>query len=380
MKKITTFAMTAVGFTYLLFVYACGVKGQPDAAAAAGPADYPVMTVATQEVILQHDYPATLQGEQNIEIRPKVDGFVQQIYVDEGAVVKKGQLLFKIHAPQYEQEVRTATAAIKRAQADVNTAGIQVEKTTPLVDEGIISQYELSSARYALQAQEAALAQANASLANARTNIGYTSISSPVDGIVGSLPYKPGSLVSSSSPLPLTVVSNTHKIHAYFAFNEKELLDLTANYQGKTTAEKLTQLPEVILLMANGTAYTEKGRIETVTGQIDVNTGAANMRATFANPEGLIRSGASATIRIPVPRKEALLIPKKAAFEIQEKTFVYVVDNNNTVKSVEVTLEEVPGGQYNIVKTGLKAGDRIVTQGMGTLQDSMQIKPVAAKL
>ncbi|ASZ15116.1 efflux RND transporter periplasmic adaptor subunit [Chitinophaga pendula] len=380
MKKSTTFAMTAVGFMYLLFVYACGVKGQPDAAAAAGPADYPVMTVTTQAVTLQHDYPATLQGEQNIEIRPKVDGFVAHIYVDEGAVVKKGQLLFKIHGPQYEQEVRTATAAIKRAQADVHTAGMQVEKTAPLVEEGIISNYELQSAKYTLQAREAALAQAKASLVNANTNIGYTTISSPVDGIVGSLPYKPGSLVSSSSPLPLTVVSNTHKIHAYFAFNEKELLDLTARYPGKTIAEKLAQLPEVLLLLANGTEYTGKGRIETVTGQIDVNTGAANMRAAFTNPEGLIRSGASATIRIPMLRKEALLIPKKASFEIQEKTFVYVVDSKNAVKSVEVTLEEMPGGQYNIVKTGLKAGDRIVTQGMGALQDNMQIKPVAAQL
>ena len=172
------------------------------------------------------DYPATIQGQQNIEIRPKIDGYIETIYVDEGATVKKGQLLFRINAPQYEQEVRTAQADIKIAQADVNAAQMQVNKVRPLVEKGIISKYELESAQYTLEARQAALAQAQARLANARTNLSYTSVTSPVNGVVGTFPYKIGSLVSSNTAQPLTTVSNIGNIYAYFSLNEKQSLSI----------------------------------------------------------------------------------------------------------------------------------------------------------
>jgi membrane fusion protein (multidrug efflux system) len=343
------------------------------------PAEFPVMQVETQNAVINNDYPATIQGQQNIEIRPKVDGFVEKIFVDEGAAVKKGQPLFRISAPQYEQEIKTASAAIKNAEAELNTAKMQVEKTIPLVKEGIISNYELKQASFNQHAKEAALAQAKASLANARTNVGYTMISSPVDGVVGNIPYKTGSLVSSSSAQPLTTVSNISRVYAYFSFNEKKFLDFADQYGGKTMEDKLRQFPPVLLLMANGKAYPEKGRMETLSGLISTETGSVNLRASFPNPASLLRSGASATIRIPVVLKQAVLIPSKATYEIQEKTMVFTVDPKGKVKGTEIEILDLPSGEFYVVKKGLQVGDKLVTEGAGALKDGMEIKPVSLK-
>ncbi|SMD01012.1 efflux RND transporter periplasmic adaptor subunit [Pedobacter africanus] len=358
----------------LFLLQACGPE-QP-AAQQEAIQEYPVTTIESQEATINTEYPATIQGQQNIEIRPKVDGFVAQIFVDEGAAVKKGQLLFKINAPQYEQEVRTATAAIKNAEAEVNTAKMQVEKTLPLVKEGIVSDYELKSANFNLHAKEAALAQAKASLANARTNLGYTSISSPADGVVGSIPYKTGSLVSSSSAMPLTTVSNISHVFAYFSFNEKQFLDFTDSFAGKSMNDKLKHFPAVTLLLANGAEYELKGRMESVGGLINTETGAVNLRAGFPNPEGQIRSGASATIRIPVKVKDAVLIPASATYEMQEKLMAVVVGKDGAAKVTEIEVMDLPSGQNYVVKKGLKAGDQVVTEGMGGLTDGTKIKPV----
>lgn len=361
----------------LLLLVACG-SGQPPAEQASAAA-YPVMQVETHDATINSDYPANIQGQQNIEIRPKVDGFVEQIFVDEGAAVKKGQALFRISAPQYEQEIKTASAAIKNAEAELNTAKVQVEKTAPLVKEGIISPYELKQASFNQHAREAALAQARASLANARTNVGYTLISSPADGVVGNIPYKTGSLVSSSSAQPLTIVSNITRVYAYFSFNEKQFLNLADQYSGKTMADKLRQFPQVQLLMANGKTYPEKGKMETLSGLISTETGSVNLRASFPNPASLLRSGASATIRIPLLLKNALLIPSKATYEIQEKTMVFVVDAKGKVKSTEIEVLDVPAGEFYVVTKGLKAGDHLVTEGTGSLKDGMQIQAVLSK-
>ncbi|MEO8711584.1 MAG: efflux RND transporter periplasmic adaptor subunit, partial [Parafilimonas sp.] len=216
---------TLVAGLTILLLYSCGNSVQQDmqADAVTSTPTYPVLKVASQTATLKTDYPASLQGEQNIEIRPKIDGYVEQIYVDEGSVVKKGQLLFRISAPQYQQDVNNATAAISSAQADVSAAELQVKKTKPLVEKQIISNYELESAEYTLQARQAALAQGRANLANARTNLGYTNVTSPVNGVVGTIPYKLGSLVSSTTAMPLTTVSNITKVYAYFSLNEKQL-------------------------------------------------------------------------------------------------------------------------------------------------------------
>lgn len=340
------------------------------------PQDYPVMTIRPESAVLTMEYPARLEGRQNIEIRPKVDGFIDKIYIEEGAIVRKGQALFSIHAPQYEQEVKTATAAIQSAEAEMNLARMQVEKTVPLEKEGIISSYELKSAEYTLHAREATLAQARASLANAKNNVGYTRITSPADGVIGLIPYKTGSLVSSASPQALTTVSDIREMVAYFSWNEKQYLDFTYSPDGKQLDDKLKSVPPVQLILANKQEYALKGRIESVGGLINTTTGSIPVRALFQNPARLLRTGASGIIRIPTHLSNAVLIPARTTFELQEKTFVYTVQNNGTVKSTEIQIQSAtPDGRY-VVSKGLTDGERIVLEGLPTLKDGMRIRPV----
>lgn len=335
---------------------------------------YPVFIATTHNTILRTEYPANLQGQQNIEIRPKIDGYIDKIYIDEGATVKKGQLLFKINAPQYEQEVKSALAAVNSAETDVNTAKLQVEKTRPLVEKQIISDYELRSAEDALKVKEAALLQAQTTLANARTNLSYTTITSPVDGVAGTIPYKLGSLVSSTTASPLTMISNITKVYAYFSMNEKQLLEFSRQYKGSTLDEKLRQLPPVFLILSDGTEYPEKGRVETIGGMINSETGAVTFRATFPNPVRLIRSGGSAVVAIPVARDSALLVPQQSTYELQGKRFVYRVAGGK-VSSVEISTLTALAGQYFVVTNGLKPGDTVVFETATPLPDGTAIKP-----
>ena len=375
MRKVTTLFFS-IGIGMLLA--SCG--GNDDAkkaaaAAAAGPQAYPVFTVNAQSTTLESDYPATIEGIQNIDIRPKVDGFVQKIFVDEGAVVKKGQILFTIMAPQYEQEVRTAKAAISSAEADVNSAQLQVNKTRPLVEKDIISKYDLDAAQLTLQSRKAALAQAKATLVNAQVNLGYTTIKSPVDGIVGSIPFKTGSLVSSSSTEPLTTVSNTSKVYAYFSLNEKQLLDFANTYKGNTLAEQMKNIPAVSLVLADGSVYAQNGKIESINGQINTNTGSASLRATFPNPISLLKTGGSASVRIPKNVDQAILIPQSSTQDIQGKKFVYVIGDSAKVINTEIEVMELAKGKFFVVTKGIKAGDKIVLEGFQSLKDGTKIKP-----
>lgn len=359
----------------ILGILSCG-SGEKKEQGQQGPQSYKVLQVEERPTALYNDFPASIQGEQNIEIRPKIDGFVKKIYVDEGQSVKQGQLLFTIDAPQYEQDVRNAAAAVNSAEAEVNSAQLQVDKTIPLVKREIISEYELESAKNTLKSQKAALAQAQANLATAKTNLGYTRIVSPVSGVVGALPYKLGSLVSSTTTNPLTTISNVNKVYAYFSINEKTHLSFFRDTQGATYTEKMKHLPAVTLILADGSAYEPKGVIESLSGQVDAETGSFNVRATFANPTGLLRTGNSASVRIPSNVKTALLIPQSATYEIQGKLFTYVVGDSSAVKSVEIKVTATPSGQAYVVQEGLKANDVIVIEGITTLAEGAKIKPV----
>jgi membrane fusion protein (multidrug efflux system) len=371
----------ALFFTVILSTFILGSCGSKNKQAAGGQGgeqvlDYKVLTLEPHPATLNVDYPASIQGQQNIEIRPKVDGYVEKIYVDEGSIVKKGQLLFKINAPQYEQEVRTAQAGIKTAEADLSLAKMQVNKVKPLVEKDIISHYELESAEYTQQSKAAALAQAKASLVNAQVNWGYTTITSPVNGVIGSLPYKLGSLVTGTTTDPLTTVYNTSNIYAYFALNEKQLLDFSKDSTGTTSFKsKLSKLPSVILILPDGTTYGHTGRVETVNGLINTATGAANLRADFVNPQGIIRSGSSATVRIPNTVKSGLLVPQSATYELQDKRFVYLVDKQNKIKNVAIQVMDNTAGQFYVVTDGLHAGDKIVLESANNLPDGTTIKP-----
>ncbi len=361
-------------------LFACNNKQQGGQTAVP---DYAVIAVEPQPALLTSSYPATIRGRQDVEIRPNVSGFITKLCVDEGAAVRKGQPLFEIDPVQYEEAVNVARAAVDVAKANVGTAKLTTENKRQLAHKNIISQYDLQMAENTLASQEAALAQAQAQLVNAEKNLSYTKVVSPSDGVVGTIPFRVGALVSPGSTTPLTTVSDISEMYVYFSMTEKQLLELIR--QDGTSKNVLEKMPLVSLTLADGSVYPEKGKIETISGVIDQSTGAVSVRATFPNSSHLLRSGGTGIVLIPSEMKEALLIPQKASYEIQDKRFVYVVQSDSTVKNTEIQVFHLDDGKNYVVTSGLKPGDRIVVEGVGTLRDGTRIKPItpaqsAAKL
>ena len=353
-------------------------EGKPQG--AGNVKEYQVAELQPQPATLYKDYPTTLQGQQTVEIRPKIAGYIEDILVDEGAYVKKGQLLFRLNAADIQASVRSAEAQVKVAEAEVIAAKINLEKTKPLVDKDIISKFDLQSVESVVKAREAQLAQANANLENARANLQYTLITSPTDGIIGNFPYRVGSLVSSAIVQPLTTVSNTSEMHAYFSMNEKEFLALTKGLKGENLRQKLATMPDVLLVQADQSLYQHPGRIETASGLVDQQTGAVNIRASFPNGESILRSGGSGLVRIPQQMDSSIVIPQKAAYELQGKHFVYLVGDDNKVHNTEIDVITGNLKDSYIVTSGLKPGDKIVSDGIGSLKDEMPIKPKLVEL
>jgi len=340
----------------------CGKKEEQ--APAQGPAPFPVQTIAKQDAVVYQEYTANLEGQQNVEIRPKVNGFIQKIYVDEGQVVKKGQLLFKL-------ETQTQNQDASAAQANVKAAQVEVDRLKPLVDRKIISEVQLETAK-------AKLAQAKSAYGAIAANIGFGTITSPVNGVIGSLPYREGSLVSSTNEMPLTTVSDTKIVRAYFSMNEKQLLFFNKTFKGETTAAKLKAAPEVSLLLVDGSEYDQKGKIATMNGLVNPTTGTTQFRAEFKNPEGILRSGSSGIVRLPIEQKGVMLVPQNAIFEVQGKQTLYVVEKGNKVKSRIVTTNGTSELNF-IVTDGLQEGDVVVIEGASKLKDDMEIVPQDAK-
>ncbi len=352
----------AGAFASLVLLVACGKKQEQ--APQMGPMPFPVQTITQQDATVYEEYTANLEGQQNVEIRPKVSGFIQKIYVDEGQEVKKGQLLFRL-------ETQTLNQDAAAAKANVDAAQVEVDRLKPLVERKIISNVQLETAK-------AKLAQAKAAYSSIAANIGYGTITSPVNGVIGSLPYKEGSLVSATMEMPLTTVSDSRVMRAYFSMNEKQMLDFTRKFEGKTLNEKLKNTPEVSLLLVDGSEYEEKGRLEAVNGLVNPQTGTTEFRAEFANPQSILRSGSSGIVRLPVKYEDAILVPQNAVMDVQGKQIVYVVGKDNTVKSAIVQTSTTAGLNF-IVTEGLNAGDVIVVEGTSKLKDGQQIVPQPVK-
>ena len=342
----------------LLVISSCGKNEQQ--APPQGPAPFPVQTVNTQDATVYQEYTARIEGQQNVEIRSKVNGFIEKIYVDEGQVVKKGQILFKLETQTLNQDGSAARAMVKAAQ-------VEVDRLKPLVERQIISSVQLETAK-------AKLAQAKSAYGSIAANIGYGTIYSPVNGVVGSLPYKAGSLVNPSSEMPLTTVSDTKNVRAYFTMNEKQLLFFNKTFNGATTAEKLKVVPEVSLLLVDNSEYDQKGKITAINGLMNATTGTTEFRAEFTNPQGILRSGSSGVIRIPIVSKDVIIVPQNAVFEVQGKQIVYVVEKDNKVKSRIIETNGASGMNF-IVTSGLSNGEVIVIEGTSKLRDDMEIVP-----
>lgn len=354
----------------LLVLVSCGEKqGMPEA-----NNEYAVITVQATDAQLETSYPATIKGLEDIEIRPKVSGFITRLCVDEGDFVRKGQPLFQLERVQFEAAVRSAEANVNVIKTNIKTQELNLENKRMLHGKGIISNFDLQSAENQLESLKAQLAQAQAGLTDARNNLSYCTVTSPVSGVVGSIPYRLGSLVSASTPQPLTTVSNIETMYAYFSMTEKQMLALTREKGGIAAA--MDKMPAVKLQLADGSEYPLAGNVSAISGVIEAGTGSVQMRATFANPERVLRSGGAGAILVPVKSEGCILVPQKATYDIQNKKFVYVVGDDNKVTGREIEVLVQNDGQNYIVVKGLKAGERIVVEGVNQLKTGNVIKPI----
>ena len=339
-----------------------------------GDNEYAVRTVQGQNADLQTTYPATIKGVQDVEIRPKVSGFITKLCVKEGQQVKAGQLLFVIVNVTYAAAVRQARAAVNAAKAQLNTARLTYNNSQKLFKNNVIGSYELQSSKNAMESAAAQLAQAEAAYVSAKQNLDFCFVSSPANGVVGDLPYRVGALVSASSQQPLTTVSNNSTMQVYFSMTEKDLLDMTKTAGGINAA--ISSYPAVKLQLADGSIYNHPGKVATVSGVIDPTTGSVSMRADFPNPERVLKSGASGSIVVPHTATSAVIVPQDAVVEVQDKHFVYVVGKDNKVKYTPVEINSQNDGKNYIITSGLHIGDRFVVNGVSSLQDGMEIKPL----
>ncbi len=341
---------------------------------AGNAPEYAVLETQATTAHLTNSYPATIRGKQDVEIRPMVSGFITKLHVDEGSVVKKGQVLFTIDQVQYKAAVETAKAAVATAKAALQTQQLTTENNRELNKKGIVSDYQLSTSENQLAQAKAALAQAEASLTNAKRNLEYTEVTSPSDGIVGQVPYRIGSLVSASIATPLTTVADNSSMYAYFSMTERQLLNLIK--EGGSQKDILEKMPKIRLQLIDGTLYPDSGRVETISGVIDPTTGSVSMRAMFPNEHNVLRSNSTGNVIFPNVLENVILVPQSATTEIQDKKFVFVVQADNTVKNTEIQVYRLNDGKNYYVTSGLKAGDRIVIEGVQALHDGQAITPI----
>jgi len=353
-------------------LYSCASKQ------AGGPPpqapQLPVMSVTSAPATTYLEFPASLEGKVNVEVRPQVTGYLEKIFVDEGAYVKEGQPLFKIDARLYSEQLNSASSNQLAAQANMERAQVEVDRLAPLVAANVVSEVQMKTAKANLEAAKAAVAQAKASAGSARINVGYTLVTAPVSGYIGRIPYKIGALVTNNDAQPLTLLSDVREIYAYFSMSEPDFIAFKNNFAGNTLQEKLKQAPPVELILADNTPFAQKGKIETIEGQFNKTTGAISFRATFPNADGVLRTGNTGKVRLAQQVPAAITIPQEATFEIQDKVFVYTVGDSNKVASRPISVAGKTANYY-FISEGLKAGEKIVLSGTGSLRDGAVITP-----
>lgn len=356
----------------LLYLAAC--VGKQNEMQTAPPQSLPVVTLDTASTVTWQEYPASVQGTINVEIRPQVSGYLEKIYVEDGAYVSKGQSLFRINSKEYSQLSQSAAASIQLAKAAVEKAQVEVDRLQPLVANKVISEVQLKTAKANLHEAQAAYAQAVSGKGSADITLGYTLITAPVSGYVGHINFKQGSLIGKGEIEPLTILSEVNNVHAYFSMSESEFYSFLSNVTGKTAEEKIANIPGVELQLADNSIYNTKGRVELVQGQFDRKSGSISFRAVFPNTEKLLRSGITGKIRIPFAQQNKLMVPQQSTYELQDKVYVFAVGDSNKVTSKQITIKGKSDGNY-IVDKGVNNGDVIVYSGLQRLRDGAVITP-----
>ena len=333
-------------------------------------AQYKTMVVNRKDMTLERQYSARMTGRQIVEVRPQVSGCITHILTGEGEAVRKGQTLFIIDQVPYHAALEVAVATRKSAEARLATARMNYENETKLQESHVVGDASVQTMRNALLEAEAALAQANAQEVNARNNLSYTEVKSPVSGVASMIPWHVGSLVSSNISEPLVTVADDSEIYVYFSISENQALDLITQYG--SIAEFISKAPAVSLCLNNGQIYGEQGRISAVSGTVDAKTGAVALRATFPNANGLLHHGGSATVVVPTHRTNCIVIPQEATYELQNRMFVYRIVDGKT-KATPITLYPQNNGQEYIVEDGISEGDTIIAEGAGLLREGIVI-------
>lgn len=375
-KQFTIAALTGAAAISALTLSSCG--GDQQAGQQQQAPEVEVMTVTPGSSELETSYPATIKGKTDIAIRPQVTGFITKVHVDEGQQVHKGQVLFTLDQVQFQAAVEQAQASVAVAKTAVSTAQMTADNKKALLDKNIISDYEYQMAANSLAQAKAQLAQAEAALVTARKNLAYTVVTAPSDGVIGAIPNREGSLASPQSAEPLTTVSNNSQVYAYFSLTEKDILELVGNGE-RTLNNAIASMPAVQLRLADGSIYSLTGKVATVSGVLDSSTGASNVRALFDNPTGVLRSGASGSIIIPRNNENVIVIPQKATQELQDIRYVFVLNDSNKTVQTPIKVLDINDGKNFVVTDGLKPGDRVVVEGVGTVvRDGIVIKPKGA--
>jgi membrane fusion protein (multidrug efflux system) len=362
--------------TVVLFLASC--TNAPDQMAAAPAPALPVITISQSSQQTFVDYPASIQGATDLEIRPQIAGTIDRVLVNEGQLVTKGQLLFQISELPFRAQLNTAKAALQAAKAAVLNAQLEIDKLTPLVQAKVVSAFQLQTAKTAHEIALANVEQAKSNVNSAQINLNYTQIKAPISGYIGRLPKKQGSLVGPTDVESLTQLSDVHEVHVYFSLAETDFINFNAKYQGSSVADRIKHLPAVSLVLADQTIYPSEGKIDMIDGQFDKTTGAITLRASFANAQGLLRSGNTGKVRLGIEHSNILLVPQASTIEIQDKVFVFAVGKDNKISKQPIKVLGTSGTNY-LVEDGLKSGDQIVSKGFESLKEGDLIQPEKTK-
>lgn len=363
---------TILTFVFALVLWSCA--NQATTGQDAPPATLPVLSIQPQDATTDTEFPASIQGKSDVEIRPQVSGTLDKIFIDEGAYVSEGQPIFKINDRPYREALNNASASLNAAEAAAVNAQLEVEKLGPLVQNKVVSEYQLKTAKAALNVAKANVSQAKAMVGTAQINLGYTLIKAPVSGYIGRLPKKQGSLINPADPEAMTTLSDVREVYAYFSLGENDFINFKSEYDGNSLNEKLKNLPPVSLVLADNSEYPLRGKVDMVDGRFDQTTGAITLRATFPNGKGLLRSGNTGKVKISLQHPNSLIVPQASTIEIQDKVFVFVLDKANKVTKQAVTISGKNDNGY-LIKSGIKTGDRIVAKGFENLTDGATVVP-----
>lgn len=382
MKMITNRKVFFIGFAALLMIgtlvaiNSCNIGNSKTLDPRENAIALPIITIDTTTAITIKDYIGNIEGKINVEIRPQVEGTLDQIFVDEGAYVHEGQSLFQINPQPYREILNNMIATENVEKAKLKNAQLEIDRLKPLIDNEVIAEVQLETAKSNYEIARASLAKASAAVASAQINLDYTTIKAPVSGYIGRMPKRIGNLVSKGDKEPLTVLTDVSEVYVYFGMSESDFLYFTKDAK-KSDSTRITSsgqiLPEVTLILADGHEYGEKGKVDMVNGQVNRNTGSISLRASFPNSQDVMRSGNTGTVKLRETKAHVILIPQEMTTAIQDKTFVYVLDQDDKVKLQSIQLDGVSGTNY-IVSEGLQIGDRVIKTGFDKLTEGMYVK------